>query len=96
MLSIRYLDDMVTLKQDISRCIGCGMCLEVCPHAVWKMENRIAVIADKNACMECGACMKNCPADAIEMESGVGCARAIINGFISGTTPNCDCSSGCC
>ena len=94
MSNLRYLDDVVTLKQIVFRCIGCGMCLEVCPHCVWKMEGKKAVIADLNACMECGACAKNCPKDAIELESGVGCARAIINGALFGTSPNCDCDCG--
>jgi formate hydrogenlyase subunit 6/NADH:ubiquinone oxidoreductase subunit I len=46
--------------------------------------------------MECGACQNNCPADAISVGAGVGCAQAVINGFLRGTEPDCDCSGGCC
>ena len=94
MMNLRYLDDVVTLQLNACRCIGCGMCVEVCPHTVWKMENNKAVMIDKNACMECGACAKNCLANAIELEVGVGCARAVLTGMIYGTAPNFDCC-GC-
>ena len=93
-MNLRYLDDVVTLKQIISRCMGCEMCLEVCPHGVWSMKDKKAVIADRNACMECGACAKNCPNEAIELKSGVGCARGIINKTLFGTSSNCDCNCG--
>ena len=37
-----YLKDVVTLKLDEEKCTGCGMCLEVCPHAVFGMNARHA------------------------------------------------------
>ena len=92
MVGLRYLRDVVTLELDDARCIGCGMCIDVCPHAVFQLENRSARIVDRDACMECGACAKNCPVEAISVQSGVGCLTAIIKGAIKGTTPNCDCS----
>ena len=33
--------------------------------------------------MECGGCAKNCPEEAISVNPGVGCAAAIIAGWIS-------------
>ncbi|MGL6196520.1 MAG: mercury methylation ferredoxin HgcB [Thermoguttaceae bacterium] len=92
-MKLRYLNDVVTLTQDIDKCIGCGRCCEVCPHAVWQMSGRKSILVDRDACMECGACAKNCPVDVISMTSGVGCARAIITGYFRGTEANCDC---CC
>ncbi|MDR3182924.1 MAG: 4Fe-4S binding protein [Planctomycetaceae bacterium] len=89
-MKLRYLNDELTLRQDSGKCTGCGVCLDVCPHSVWRLEGRKAVIADLAACMECGACAKNCIAGAIYVHSGVGCARAVINGIISGTEPCCD------
>jgi NAD-dependent dihydropyrimidine dehydrogenase PreA subunit len=70
------------------------MCVNVCPHAVFKLENREAVIDDRDACMECGACARNCPTEAIAVQSGVGCAYAIIVDAIKGTEPTC--GSACC
>ncbi len=34
-----YLKDVVTLALDEEKCVGCGMCLIVCPHAVLGMNN---------------------------------------------------------
>ena len=41
--------------------------------------------------MECGACALNCVPGAINVKPGVGCAQAIINGWLTGSEPNCDC-----
>ena len=91
MSELRYLPNVVTLKLDRDKCIGCGRCAMVCPHAVFVIENQEARIVDRDACMECGACAKNCPVDALEVEAGVGCAAALIIGALKGTKPTCDC-----
>lgn len=92
-----YLKNVVTLNLDSGKCIGCGRCFEVCPQRVFAMEKRKAKIADKDHCMECGACAVNCPADAISVRADVGCAAAIIRGWLTGSEPSCDCSGGeCC
>jgi NAD-dependent dihydropyrimidine dehydrogenase PreA subunit len=88
----RYLTDIVTLELNADKCIGCGLCEIVCPHAVFEVENGVARIIDRDACMECGACARNCPVEAIEVKSGVGCASGIIIGALRGTEPTCDCS----
>ncbi|PIS29037.1 ferredoxin [Candidatus Saganbacteria bacterium CG08_land_8_20_14_0_20_45_16] len=95
---MKYLKDVVTLKLDKDKCLGCSMCVNVCPHAVFEMRNKKAEIIDRDSCMECGACAKNCPTQAITVKSGVGCAAGIINGILKGTEPTCDCSDGksCC
>ncbi|WP_243312050.1 mercury methylation ferredoxin HgcB [Fundidesulfovibrio agrisoli] len=96
----RYIPGVVTLRMDPHRCGGCGMCAQVCPHGVFVVEGGTARIADRDACMECGACALNCSSGAIEVEQGVGCARAIIHGWITGGPPSCDCGgdggSTCC
>ena len=74
-----YLKDVVTLQLNEKNCSGCGMCMVVCPHAVFSMNNGRVRIANRDACMECGACAMNCPTDALTVQAGVGCAAAVIN-----------------
>ena len=95
---LTYLKDVVTLKLIAEKCIGCGMCETVCPHRVFNVTERKAVISDRDHCIECGACSKNCPVAAIEVKAGVGCASAIFYSWLTGKEPNCDCNgdSTCC
>ena len=95
----KYLKNVVTLKLNADRCTGCGRCIEVCPHNVFELKDKKAVMINRDSCIECGACEKNCPFYAIEVRPGVGCASAIIKGWLTGTEPTCGCSddsSGCC
>ncbi|MCK5311812.1 MAG: 4Fe-4S binding protein [Desulfobacteraceae bacterium] len=72
MEDIRYIDDVSTLVLNQDKCIGCGLCTEVCPHNVFELRNKKSTIVDFNACMECGACVNNCPSNALEVSPGVG------------------------
>ena len=99
MTGLTYLADGITLQLDSEKCNGCALCTIVCPHAVFIMKEKRAFILHKNFCMECGACAMNCSTGAITVKSGVGCAAGIITGWLRGTEPTCDCSSGsgsCC
>ncbi|UCG60036.1 MAG: 4Fe-4S binding protein [Phycisphaerales bacterium] len=95
-----YLRNVVTLELDSDKCVGCGLCVIVCPHRVFEMGQDTAVIVDQDACMECGACGLNCPAEAIDTKSGVGCAYAVLKGKLTGgEADSCCCDesdSDCC
>ena len=79
-----------SLKYDPELCTGCGMCRIVCPHGVFKQNDRKAELNHSEDCMECGACSINCPAGAISVESGVGCAYAMIYAALTGKKePTC-------
>lgn len=93
MSGLRYIEQVVTLEFDAEKCTGCRQCTMVCPHGVFEMADGRARVIDRGACIECGACMRNCRFGAISLKPGVGCASAIINGWIRGTEPSCDC--GC-
>ncbi len=88
-----YVKDVVTLKFDENRCTGCGMCLLVCPHAVFALSNGRAQIRDRDACMECGACARNCAFNAVSVQSGVGCATAVINAALGRKGSSCCCTT---
>ena len=79
MAKLRYLKNIITLQLNTGKCVGCGRCMEVCPHGVFVMESKKARILYHDACMECGACAKNCPTETIFVKSGVGCSIAVIN-----------------
>ncbi|MBS4538523.1 4Fe-4S dicluster domain-containing protein [Clostridium sp. D2Q-11] len=68
----KYLKNVATIELDIEKCIGCKMCINVCPHQVLTIKDKKAFIQNKDYCIECGACDKNCPVDAIMVKSGVG------------------------
>ena len=82
-----------TLEYDPSLCIGCGVCVDVCPHAAFEMKDRLAYLIHAPDCMECGACQLNCPTDAIRVESGVGCASAMIRAALTGNK-DAECTCG--
>jgi NAD-dependent dihydropyrimidine dehydrogenase PreA subunit len=87
-----YFKDVTTLQLDIKKCIGCGMCTQVCPHEVFAVNSKKAGIINKDACMECGACQMNCPTAAISVNVGVGCAAAVINSALGLNSSNCCCN----
>ena len=91
MAQLRYIEDAVTLAYDQELCNGCGLCVTVCPRAVFAMQGRCAALVDRGACLECGACALNCVPGAISVDAGVGCAQAIITGWLTGSEPSCDC-----
>ena len=82
MKGFSYLKNVATLELDQATCIGCGRCLEVCPHQVFSQAGKKVAISDLDSCMECGACARNCPIAAIKVDSGVGCASGLINEWL--------------
>jgi NAD-dependent dihydropyrimidine dehydrogenase PreA subunit len=95
-MAMKYLKDVVTLRLDRGACVGCGRCLEVCPHGVFSLEEGKALLADRDACMECGACARNCPAGALYVRNGVGCAIGILNAQLGRTSSCCGGEQACC
>jgi len=92
----KYLKNVTSLRYNSGKCVGCGRCAEVCPHGVFEVNEKKARLSDRDSCMECGACALNCPARTIKVNAGVGCAAAIITGWITGKEPTCGCSDGGC
>ena len=109
---LKYLDNKDHAVVNTSRCTGCGICTDVCPHQLFIIDGAKAVIKEPERCIGCGACMKNCPFDAVAVKTGVGCAAAVFNSIlkrgskkagscsceIDEDTPSCcsDSKSSCC
>ena len=84
---------MVELDRDA--CVGCRMCVKVCPHGVFEMRENKAIIVGEQRCIECGACQLNCHYDAVTVTKGVGCLSLIIRQDILKMKPEkCTCC-GC-
>lgn len=88
---LHYLRNVATLQFFHDKCTGCGMCMQVCPHGVFRRDNGKVRLVDRDLCMECGACEKNCPAGAVTVVAGVGCAAAVINAALGRNSACCCC-----
>jgi ferredoxin len=95
MKDYRYIEGVATLELDTDKCVGCGLCATVCPHRIFEIRDKKAVILDFDACMECGACAQNCPTEALSVTPGVGCASYLISAWIHKLTGR-KLDHGCC
>ncbi len=62
------MDRTVTTVIETGKCIGCGLCVEVCPYGTISMEGEKAVVSGDRS-MSCGHCAAVCPVDAIRVNS---------------------------
>lgn len=49
----------------LDHCIGCGICMRVCPTGSIQVENQHAWYKDTSSCQMCLACVQHCPENAI-------------------------------
>jgi NAD-dependent dihydropyrimidine dehydrogenase PreA subunit len=54
-----------TVWVDVSRCTGCGACVDVCPGGAMALIDGKACV-DVEACIGCEACIDTCPEGAIQ------------------------------
>jgi Fe-S-cluster-containing hydrogenase component 2 len=50
MKGFSYLKNVTTLRLDQDACIGCGMCVEVCPHQVFVLSGEKTHIVELDCC----------------------------------------------
>lgn len=67
---------MANMKVDVTRCKGCGLCVEVCPKKIIYLDKaemnakgyHPAAVKDMDACIGCAMCAVMCPDCAIKVE----------------------------
>ena len=60
---------MATISFDTARCNGCGICVEVCPMRLVRIENGRpkSIENPAGACIGCGQCLAFCPTGAFTL-----------------------------
>jgi formate hydrogenlyase subunit 6/NADH:ubiquinone oxidoreductase subunit I len=54
-------------KIDAAMCVGCELCVKLCPNEVLALVNEIAAVINPQACEYTGACQEICPPGAINL-----------------------------
>jgi heterodisulfide reductase subunit A len=52
---------------DESRCIGCGLCISICPYSAIEKDEKGLAKVNEVLCKGCGTCAASCPKRAISM-----------------------------
>ena len=59
---------MSQITIDRRKCVGCGICIEVCESGVIDTEGDYAYPFFPECCIECLECVQNCPEEAIAFD----------------------------
>ena len=57
------------IKNDIERCILCGLCMRRCPATALTVDKPARTwTIDPFSCVQCGACVRGCPPKSLTMK----------------------------
>jgi len=62
------IDRSVATVIDQEKCIGCGLCVKVCPSRTISMQDSKAVVTGDRS-LQCGHCVAVCPVDAVRVNT---------------------------
>lgn len=69
----------VTTVIDAEKCIGCELCVDVCPSETISMQEGIARVTGDRS-LQCGHCVAVCPVDAVRVDA-IDESSLLFNGF---------------
>jgi NAD-dependent dihydropyrimidine dehydrogenase PreA subunit len=52
---------------DSDKCIGCGVCVEICPNKILYIQDNICKVIDEKKCDRSKGCENVCPTAAIKI-----------------------------
>jgi len=58
------VEETMAVKIDKEKCVGCGVCVDVCPTEALSVVGDFAE-CDADLCVDCGTCIPECPTEAI-------------------------------
>ncbi|PZN09064.1 MAG: 4Fe-4S ferredoxin [Bacillota bacterium] len=69
-------------RVDVERCVGCRLCVRVCPLDVFRMDTDqrgrpVARIVYRDDCQTCFLCEEYCPVDALFVAPERGALHAV-------------------
>ncbi len=59
---------LVSVLKRHSGCVGCGICLGMCPSSALSLAEDGKVALDSTRCVHCGSCLGPCPAEAFDSD----------------------------
>ncbi len=63
--------ESLTAEVQAGKCVGCGLCVQVCPYAAVILEDDSGQAAvNSGLCKGCGACVAGCRSGAISLKNG--------------------------
>ncbi len=62
--------------QILDTCIGCVICVDMCPGDVLRMEGNKAVVEYLDECWWCGVCRIECPVDCVRFKFPITMTKA--------------------
>jgi succinate dehydrogenase/fumarate reductase-like Fe-S protein len=76
-------EQLMELYPEITKCLGCNSCTNVCPQDIKVMKyishairGEISMAADQSFdCLMCGLCASKCPANIVQYRVGLLCRR---------------------
>ncbi len=57
----------LSVEIDRDKCDGCGVCVEICPMDVLRLDEDGKAYVKYEECWYCGSCMLECPKKAVTL-----------------------------